>query len=143
MSKTKRAAATSATKRTSGSGKATRNTKRESRPAKALRDTKRPVAVYATADERAEIERRAKAANCSLSEYLRSAGMALALNSRSDADAALALCDANAALERFAALVERLVSKPPGEVADDEKRAVLSAFSEFERRHAAAAEALA
>jgi hypothetical protein len=120
-----------------------RNTKRESRPAKALRDTKRPVHVYATADERAEIERRAEAANCSLSEYMRSAAMGCALRSRADADAVLALAESNAALERLQARVERLVSKAPGEATDDEVRAVLAAFSECERHFAVAADALA
>ena len=130
MSKTKRAAAN-------------RGTKRESRPAKALRDTKRPILVYATADERADIERRAKAANLPLSEYLRSAGLRCALRPRADADAVLALAESHAALERLQALVERLVSKPPEEATDDEVRAVEAAFSECERRLAAAADALA
>ncbi len=119
------------------------NTERGSGPAKALRDTKRPFVVYATADERAEIERRAEAANCSLSEYMRSAAMGCALRSRADADAVLALAESNAALERLQARVERLVSKAPGEATDDEVRAVLAAFSECERHFAVAADALA
>ena len=127
----------------SKSAEASRDTERESRPAKARRDTKRPIVVHVSADKRADIERRAKAANCSLAEFMRSAAMGLALRSRADADAVLALAEANAALERLAALVDRLVSNPPGEATDDEVRAVVAALSECERRLAAAADALA
>ena len=139
---------------------ATRRTKHEARsaapaavadrgcvPAEALRDTKRPILVCVSEAERAGVERRAVARKCSLSELLRSAALGAGLGGRAEAGAVLALCDANAELERLGALLGRpRPAEPAGEVPDGEEpsvRGLLARLLEARRRLAAAADALA
>ncbi len=111
-----------------------RNTKRESRPAKALRDTKRPVHVYATADERAEIERLAFATNCTVSDDLRSVALGVPLRDRADAEAVLAMVSlAAAGAECRAALEEWLSGIPEDDPIRGEVRALLAEWREHER----------
>ena len=149
MSRSETAGATRHTERKGESATPTRDTERKRGPAKALRDTKRPFVVHATADERAEIERRAKAANRTNSDFLRSAALGAEIRGRADPDAVLALCDADAELERLGALLGRLRPEPAGGAADEEVadgtplRELLARLPEARRRLAAAADALA
>jgi hypothetical protein len=150
MSKTKPSAADRATGRGGGHAAATRSTGRERVPAAALRDTKRRIVVRVSEAERADIERRAGARACSLTELLRSAALGAGLHGRAEAGAVLALCEANAELERLGALLGRpRPAEPAGEAADGEAtdrtplRELLARLPEARRRLAAAADALA
>lgn len=150
MSRSETAGANRHTEREGESATPTRDTERKRVPAAALRDTKRPFLVYATADERAEIERRAKAANPTNSDFLRSAALGAEIRGRADPDAVLALCDADAELERLGALLGRpRPAEPAGEAPDGEAadrtplRGLLAHLPEARRRLAAAADALA
>ena len=111
-----------------------RNTNRGSKPAKAPRDTKRPIAVYATADERAEVERLAFAANCTVSDYLRLAALGVPLRDRADAEAVLDLVSlAAAGAECRAALEAWLSGIPEDDPIRGEVRALLAVWREHER----------
>ena len=121
MSKTKPAAAGRGAKRNSG-------------PAKALRDTKRPIRVYATADERAEVERLAYAANCTVSDFVRLAALGVPLRHRDDAEAVLGMVSlAAAGAECRAALEEWLSGIPEDDPIRGEVRALLAVWREHER----------
>ncbi len=110
------------------------NTERGSKPAKAPRDTKRPLRVYATADERAEVERLAFTANCTVSDYARSAMLGLPLRDRADAEAVLAMVPlAAAGAECRAALEEWLSGIPEDDPIRGEVRALLAEWREGER----------
>ena len=144
MSRSESAGANRRTERKDRSATPTRSTDRKRVPAAALRDTKRPIVVYVSEAERADIERRAEAKKCSLSDLLRSAALGAELGGRAEAGAVLALCDANAELERLGALLGRLRPEPAGEAADEAPlRELLARLPEARRRLAAAADALA
>ncbi len=149
MSRSESAEGNRRTERKGRSATPARATDRKRLPAAALRDTKRPIVVYVSEAERADIERRAEAKRCSLSDLLRSAALGAEIRGRAEAGAVLALCDANAELERLGALLGRLRPEPAGEAADEEAtdetplRELLARLPEARRRLAAAADALA
>jgi hypothetical protein len=149
MSRSESAGANRRTERKGRSATPARATDRKRLPAAALRDTKRPIVVYVSEAERADIERRAEAKKCSLSDLLRSAALGAEIRGRAEAGAVLALCDANAELERLGALLGRLRPESAGEAADEEAtdeaplRELLARLPEARRRLAAAADALA
>ncbi len=111
-----------------------RGAKRKSGPAKARRDTKRPIRVYATADQRAEVERLAHAANCTVSDFVRLAALGVPLRHRGDAEAVLAMVSlAAAGAECRAALEAWLSGIPEDDPIRGEVRALLAEWRERER----------
>jgi hypothetical protein len=66
-----------------------------------------------TSNERAVIEEKARAANMTISHYLRVAGMGGRVKSTSDQEAVLALMRVNADLGRLGGLLKLWLSSPP------------------------------
>ena len=113
---------------------ANRGAKRKSGPAKARRDTRRPIHVCATAGQRAEVERLAYAANCTVSDFVRLAALGVPLRHRGDAEAVLAMVSLVAAgAERCAALEAWLPGIPEDDPFRGKLRALLAEWREGER----------
>jgi hypothetical protein len=121
MSKTERAAAN-------------RGTKRKSGPVTETRERGRPISVYASADDRAEVERLAFATNCTVSDYVRLAALGVPLRDRADAEAVLVMVSlAAAGAECRAALEEWLSGIPEDDPIRGQVRALLAEWREHER----------
>ncbi|WP_209005141.1 plasmid mobilization protein [Anaeromyxobacter diazotrophicus] len=78
----------------------------------------KPICVWATADERAEIQRLARATGLSQSAYLRTVGLGYEPASAFDADAVLALARIHADQGRLGGLLKLSLSQGEGGSSD-------------------------
>lgn len=83
--------------------------------ARPVRDRKRPLRVVVSAEERAEIERRAELTGLSLSAYLRSAGLSHPIRSSLDFHAVRELAQVAGDLGRLGGLLKLWLAEKRGQ----------------------------
>ena len=84
------------------------------KPQRSTRDRLLPMKVFVTEDERAAIERRAAAANLSISAYLRTAGLNKTIRSTVDHEAVGKLAKLNGDQGRLGGLLKLWLTDQPG-----------------------------